>query len=202
MRKKRSLFDELREGFDALSQNSGESKPSANPKVAVKTIVRLDDCPAGVFESFTRGIKIKGTLEIEHNKHVMKLPEDLRVSQNLTIMRCNNIKEVPSDLRVGGDFAQFPWCGRLKEIHKGAFFAKHLVLCGSSIKMLPERIEIHGDLHVQDCEFLMDLPEKIKANRILYDNFTGFAQEESKLAELKQRFKDKLKYSIIGEERE
>lgn len=86
--------------------------------------INMRRCGERAMESLPSGMRVKGDLIID-NFSIRRLPEDLRVSQNLGLYLCINIEELPPSAVIGGSVFTMH-CMALMRVCEGFTAAGHI----------------------------------------------------------------------------
>ena len=86
--------------------------------------------------------------EMPECPELQALPDRLTINGTLTLTKCTNLTELPSDIQVEGLILHF--CSALRKI--------------------PDNLEINQSLRLNDCPGLTDLPKNLRINRWLLLN--------------------------------
>jgi hypothetical protein len=105
--------------------------------------------------ALTSRLQIAGNLRLV-GVRVKRLPEELRVGGDLTLDRCSELVELPGGLEVGGSLL-VRGCP-IERLPSRFQIAGNLRLVGVRVKRLPEELRVGGDLTLDRCSELAELP--------------------------------------------
>lgn len=124
-------------------------------------------------------------LEFVIKNPATKSPGDLTniiISGSVGLYPCYEIAWLPDNLTVLGDLVLSD-IFTLQALPKGLFVAGNLYICGTSIKEIPEDMEVYGDIHAEGMELIF--PESFRTNRSLYLNREVDSSSDAKMSPLK-----------------
>jgi len=94
------------------------------------------------------------------NTNIKKLPNDLYVDGNFNLRGCEQITELPNKLFVGG-YLSLLNCEQITELPDGIHVGGDLNLSGINITKLPDDLYVGGVLDLIDCKRLTELPNNL-----------------------------------------
>jgi len=94
------------------------------------------------------------------NTNIKKLPNDLYVDGNFNLRGCEQITELPNKLFVGG-YLSLLNCEQITKLPDGIHVGGDLNLSGINITKLPDDLYVGGVLDLIDCKRLTELPNNL-----------------------------------------
>lgn len=114
-----------------------------------------------------------GDLTIEDSA-ITEFPNELtRVGGTLRIVNCNNLKKIPSSLKVDGTFS-ISGCPLLKFLSNKLEVGKSLDIYNVGIEDLPDELIIGKKLTLEDCNKLISIPKTIVVTSIHIESCRNF----------------------------
>jgi len=111
-------------------------------------------------------IEAIGFLRFENCPTLLRLPQNLTVSDGMSLRDCDSLRSLPENLQVST--LNIDACPSLALISRGLKINDQLYISGCNVlRKLPDHLKVKGDLSIRDCQVLSHLPEYLDVGRHL-----------------------------------